>query len=525
MSDPTATAHAPRWSHEPLEETLDGARRLTVSVADRMVRGGWEALAIEAGISRRRWRAHHPLVGDDARVIELVDGRPAFDTAAWERVASLAAGAVALPSRTADSLGVARSALRPPGRLPLRIVDLVRARRVRARRRRGERTLDADHARHAAAVERAVATALAAGDDGSALVTLPPYALAARLELLLDATREWSFPAFVDLAASDATTRLLRLLGERDFDPGPAFLRAAELQAGGGIVMPAHLEALAAIDDAPVDDQAALLAAWADGAAGWHAARDLLLEAPPLRADLAAARRVATATRGATPSADDDAAPGDDELPNHDPPLRDAAVRARRLTAMRELVARDRATHVAGIRALVWSLAQSLHSSGATNRVDDVFDLQVGELLRLARGGEAAAASVASQPGASNVDSPDELGDPGSDDVVREVRGIPASHGRGSGRVVVLEDPSLDVDVDGAVLVCRVTDPAWLPLMVRCAALVTERGGPLSHAAIVARELGLPTVVGAAGARAAARHAERASVDGGSGVVAFDPAP
>ena len=62
-----------------------------------------------------------------------------------------------------------------------------------------------------------------------------------------------------------------------------------------------------------------------------------------------------------------------------------------------------------------------------------------------------------------------------------------------------------------------------MPLLMRCAGLVTERGGPLSHAAIVARELGLPAVVGVTGALAAARSATHARVDGASGVVTFDP--
>jgi pyruvate,water dikinase len=59
--------------------------------------------------------------------------------------------------------------------------------------------------------------------------------------------------------------------------------------------------------------------------------------------------------------------------------------------------------------------------------------------------------------------------------------------------------------------------------MQRCAALVTERGGPLSHAAIVARELGLPTVVGVRGALDAARRAGRARVDGAAGTVVLEP--
>jgi pyruvate,water dikinase len=54
--------------------------------------------------------------------------------------------------------------------------------------------------------------------------------------------------------------------------------------------------------------------------------------------------------------------------------------------------------------------------------------------------------------------------------------------------------------VDGSVLVTGTTDPDWVPVMKRAAAIVTDHGGRTSHAAIVSRELGLPAVVGAAGA-------------------------
>ena len=64
-----------------------------------------------------------------------------------------------------------------------------------------------------------------------------------------------------------------------------------------------------------------------------------------------------------------------------------------------------------------------------------------------------------------------------------------------------------------------------MSLLHDCAGLVTERGGPLSHAAIVARELGIPTVVGAHGATAAASGATDAIVDGETGIVRFDGSP
>ncbi|XSG81513.1 MAG: phosphoenolpyruvate synthase [Methyloligella sp. ZOD6] len=66
-----------------------------------------------------------------------------------------------------------------------------------------------------------------------------------------------------------------------------------------------------------------------------------------------------------------------------------------------------------------------------------------------------------------------------------------------SGPVCLIRNPS-DIDrfVTGAVLVTETTDPDWVPVMKRAAAVVTDRGGRTSHAAIVSRELGLPAVVG-----------------------------
>ncbi len=66
-----------------------------------------------------------------------------------------------------------------------------------------------------------------------------------------------------------------------------------------------------------------------------------------------------------------------------------------------------------------------------------------------------------------------------------------------TGRVCLIESPSaIDRFVDGAILVTRTTDPDWVPIMRRAAAIVTDHGGRTSHAAIVSRELGLPAVVG-----------------------------
>jgi len=81
--------------------------------------------------------------------------------------------------------------------------------------------------------------------------------------------------------------------------------------------------------------------------------------------------------------------------------------------------------------------------------------------------------------------------------------GTVLTHGRaigqkiGAGRVRVITDPSeMDRVQPGDVLVADMTDPNWEPVMKRAAAIVTNRGGRTCHAAIIARELGVPAVVG-----------------------------
>jgi pyruvate,water dikinase len=66
-----------------------------------------------------------------------------------------------------------------------------------------------------------------------------------------------------------------------------------------------------------------------------------------------------------------------------------------------------------------------------------------------------------------------------------------------TGRACLIQTAAdIDKFVDGSVLVTSITDPDWVPIMKRAAAIVTDHGGRTSHAAIVSRELGLPAVVG-----------------------------
>jgi len=69
------------------------------------------------------------------------------------------------------------------------------------------------------------------------------------------------------------------------------------------------------------------------------------------------------------------------------------------------------------------------------------------------------------------------------------------------------------------ILVTVTTNVGWTPLFPRLAAVVTDVGAPLSHAAIVARELGIPAVVGCFNATSILKTGDRVRVDGGTGTV------
>jgi len=100
------------------------------------------------------------------------------------------------------------------------------------------------------------------------------------------------------------------------------------------------------------------------------------------------------------------------------------------------------------------------------------------------------------------------------------MRGLPASAGvvQGPARVLFREE-QMDELRPGEVLVVHTTDVGWTPLFLVAAGVVTELGGPLSHAAIVAREFGVPTVVNVVGATRAIRTGDVLRVDGDRGTV------
>jgi phosphohistidine swiveling domain-containing protein len=100
------------------------------------------------------------------------------------------------------------------------------------------------------------------------------------------------------------------------------------------------------------------------------------------------------------------------------------------------------------------------------------------------------------------------------------VSGTPASAGRATGTVRVIHGPhEFDELQPGEILVAPLTAPAWTPLFTRAAAVVTDVGSAAAHASIIAREYGIPAVVGCGDATARLRTGMRVTVDGGTGNV------
>ena len=100
------------------------------------------------------------------------------------------------------------------------------------------------------------------------------------------------------------------------------------------------------------------------------------------------------------------------------------------------------------------------------------------------------------------------------------ISGFAGSAGIVEGRARVLSSVEQGSQLQpGEILVTTVTNVGWTPLFPRAAAVVTDIGAPLSHAAIVARELGIPAVVGCRTATARIRTGDMLRVDGGKGTV------
>jgi pyruvate,water dikinase len=187
-------------------------------------------------------------------------------------------------------------------------------------------------------------------------------------------------------------------------------------------------------------------------------------------------------------------------------------------------------------RRLVLAAARRLVSKGQLADETDVFYLRGPELLAALRGERNDAQSIAGRTKSEmehwkTVEPPATIGAPPPEDATqqparprdgqkREIAGNPASSGvaRGPARVLMSLNEAARLR-PGDVLVARTTMPAWTPLFAAACAVVTETGGVLSHAAVVAREYGIPAVLNATDATRLIRDGQLLEVDGTAGVV------
>lgn len=212
---------------------------------------------------------------------------------------------------------------------------------------------------------------------------------------------------------------------------------------------------------------------------------------------------------------------------------------------------------VALLRLFYLKVGQRLVESGVIDNVDDVFMLGNDEIrgfLADSDSGELAGnglrATIATRRDelqhARTMEPPPFIGDPPAgppphgnpmeralgrffggppqrSDVPGQLKGSAGSKGIATGiaRIARTINDASHVE-PGEILVAVTTMPAWTPLFGVAAAVVTETGGALSHCAIVAREYGIPAVVGVHGATRAIEPGQRITVDGTSGIVILD---
>jgi pyruvate,water dikinase len=173
-------------------------------------------------------------------------------------------------------------------------------------------------------------------------------------------------------------------------------------------------------------------------------------------------------------------------------------------------------------------IGEHLAADGALDAPDDVFALTLDELtgtlpgdakqLVTQRGGRREEYKALRLPGSwRGVPETTSDDEPEVDEGV--ITGIGASAGVAEGVVRVIHDPSFAEVEPGEILVTPTTDPSWASIMFLSAALVVDIGGALSHAAVVARELGIPCVVNTRNGSRTLKTGDRVRVDGSTGTV------
>jgi pyruvate,water dikinase len=213
---------------------------------------------------------------------------------------------------------------------------------------------------------------------------------------------------------------------------------------------------------------------------------------------------------------------------------------AQRYAAIREEQARALTLGWPLLRRCVYRLAARAIGIGIVQEEEDAFFLTRAELLGSAEQHETARRRRTLWQRQRRLPAPLVIGtrsktmEAAVDSVVRAVRtrrphagsaivGHPASPGRATGAVRLVHGPEdFDRLLRGDVLVTKGTAPAWTPLFARAAAVVTDGGSLAAHASLVAREYGIPAVVGTGDATSRLSDGQLVTVDGNAGVVELE---
>ena len=209
--------------------------------------------------------------------------------------------------------------------------------------------------------------------------------------------------------------------------------------------------------------------------------------------------------------------------------------RARALAGLREVPKFFLILVFARARTLLWGIGEDLARSGVLESAGDIFFVTLPEARSALAGrdlrsvvGERRATyerelkrrhvprillSDGTEPAAGEVAA----------DADGALRGTPASPGTVSAKARVILDPTGARLEPGEILVAPSTDPGWTPLFLTAGGLVMEMGGAMSHGAVVAREYGIPAVVGVPEATERIATGERITVDGSAGAITTEP--
>lgn len=189
------------------------------------------------------------------------------------------------------------------------------------------------------------------------------------------------------------------------------------------------------------------------------------------------------------------------------------------------------------VRRIALELGRRLAARGALDGPDEVFFLRaeeaadafagrlsVDEVKGRARRGRRVMRGFARFKNPNEVGARHALHQKTATAAAGALRGIPCSSGvaEGAARVATCLDEARGL-VGGELLVAAYTDPGWTPLFSRIAGVVTETGGLLSHAAVIAREYGIPAVLAVPEVTSAVKSGELVRIDGSAGTVERRP--